>query len=58
MITMMKKKIISKALMNRFISIYVDEININEQFQNIISITGNKLKEKMNENFVKLNDYP
>ena len=56
MITMMKK-IISKALMN----IFLDEININEQFLNIISITGNKLKEeiqKMNENFVKLNDYP
>ena len=43
--------------MNRFVSIYVDEININEQFQNIISITGNKLKEetqKMNENLFKL----
>ena len=56
-----EKKIISKALMNRFVSIYVDEININEQFKNIISITVNKLKEeiqKMNENLLQSNDYP
>ena len=42
-------KFLSKALMNRFVSIYVDEININDEniFNEIISNTINKIDKNL-----------